>query len=86
MWFVNENMRSVNVKRIPALNRKHDDLGWIAFAPGQKMLTFKPISRKTVETEVSSNSFYCFKLVKWETFDKIFRILGVCGTFIWGSD
>ena len=26
MWFVNENVRSVNEKRMPTLNRKHDDL------------------------------------------------------------
>ena len=87
MWCgVNENVRSANEKRMPTLKRKHDDLRWTASAPGQKKLTFKPISRKTAETEVSFNSFHCFRLLKWGAFDKICRILGVCGTFIWEND
>ena len=36
MWFVNENVRSVNEKRMPTLKRKHDDLRRTASAPGQK--------------------------------------------------
>ena len=87
MWCVNENVRSVNEKkRMPTLKRKHDDLRRTASSLGQKKLAFKPISRKTAETEVSFNSFHCFRLLKWGAFDKIFRILGVCGTFIWGND
>ena len=79
MWFVNENVRSVNEKRMPTLNSKHDDLRRTASVRGQKKLAFKPISRKTVETEVSFNLFHCFRLLKWGAFDKIFKILGVCG-------
>ena len=87
MWCgVNENVRSANEKRMPTLKRKHDDLRWTASAPGQKKLAFKSISRKTAETEVSFNSFHCFRLLKWGAFDKICRILGVCGTFIWEND
>ena len=83
MWFVNENVRSVNKKRMPTLNGKHADLRWTTSCPGQKKPAFKPISRKTAETEVSFNSFHCFRLLKWGAYDNIFRILGVCGTFIW---
>ena len=64
MWFVNENVRSVNEKRMPTLNSKHDDLRRTASVRGQKKLTFKLISRKTVETEVSFNLFHCFRLLK----------------------
>ena len=34
MWFVNENVWSVNEKRMPTLERKHDNLRWTASAPG----------------------------------------------------
>ena len=52
MWCVNENMRSVNEKRMPTLKRKHDNLCRTASAPGQKKLAFKPISRKTAEIDI----------------------------------
>ena len=64
MWCVNENVRSVNEKRMPTLKRKHDDLRRTASAPGQKKLTFEPISRKTAETKVYFNSLHCFRLLK----------------------
>ena len=86
IWCVNENVRSANKKRMPTLKRKHDDLRRTASAPGRKKLAFKPISRKTAEIEVSFSSFHCFRLLKWGPFDKTFRILGVCGTFIWKND
>ena len=86
MWCVNKNVRSVNEKRMPTLKRKHDDLRWTASAPGQKKLVFKPPSKKTAETKASFNSFHCFRLLKWGAFHKIFRILGLCGTFIWEND
>ena len=86
MWFVNENLRSVNEKRMPTLKRKHDGLCRTVSTPGLKKLAFKPSSRKTAETEASFNSFHCFRLLKWGVFDKIFWILGQCGTFIWGND
>ena len=41
LWFVNENVRSVNKKRMPTLKRKHADLRWTASCPGQKKLAFK---------------------------------------------
>ena len=86
MWFVNENVRSVNEKWMPALKRKHDDLRWTVSSPGQKKLTFKHISRKTAETKIPFNSFLCIRLRKRGVFDKIFRIPVVCGTSIWRND
>ena len=52
MWCVNENMRSVNEKRMPTLKRKHDNLCRTACAPGQKKLAFKHTCRKTAEADI----------------------------------
>ena len=80
MWFVNENVRSVNKKRMPTLKRKHDDLRRTASAPGRKKLALKPISRKTAEIEVSFSSFHCFRLLKWGLF--LIKPLGFLGCVV----